>query len=98
MAYCVHEGAGCIFCATRSGSVPGHIINEDVLTIAMLDLAPALNGRTLIIRRINSVDLYSTSAKTAKAIIGTSRIIALKLKSCLSCESLKLLQSNGVAE
>jgi histidine triad (HIT) family protein len=85
------------FLCDWSGSEPAHIIYGNDLTVAFLDIAPASNGHTLVIPRIHSTDLFSTNQETARAIIETSRVIAIKLKSRLDCEGLNLFQSNGVA-
>jgi len=37
-------GTDCIFCGIVAGEVPARIVDEDELTIAFMDIAPATAG------------------------------------------------------
>ena len=87
----------CIFCKIIAGEVPALIVDEDELTIAFMDIAPATRGHALVIPRAHSRDLLSVPAKDLTAVAATAQRLAGRMKERLGADGVNLLNSCGPA-
>lgn len=63
--------ADCIFCAIGAHKSPAHILWEDDLTLAFLDLFPLTRGHTLIIPKAHVDRLTELPREHYAAMLGT---------------------------
>lgn len=56
----------CLFCAIASGAERAHVVFEDELSIAFLDIRPLFPGHTLLVPR----DHHETLAELPVALVG----------------------------
>jgi histidine triad (HIT) family protein len=61
----------CIFCRIIEGSAPGHVVYEDDLTLAFLDINPISDGHTLIVTRLHEARLEDLPPEHAEALFRT---------------------------
>jgi histidine triad (HIT) family protein len=61
----------CIFCRIIEGSAPGHIVYEDALTLAFLDINPISDGHTLIVTRAHVERVEDLPPEHAEALFRT---------------------------
>jgi histidine triad (HIT) family protein len=78
----------CLFCRIAAGSIPAHIVHEDELVIAFLDIGPIRPGHTQIIPRqhfdyfedlpdeiaARILQIGQRLAKSMKALYGVDRV------------------------
>jgi histidine triad (HIT) family protein len=87
----------CIFCKILAGELPAQIVDEDELTIAFMDIAPATRGHALVIPRAHSADLASVRAGDLQAVALAAQRLAVRMRERLRADGVNLLNSCGVA-
>ncbi|MBR0165086.1 MAG: HIT family protein [Lachnospiraceae bacterium] len=85
----------CIFCKIANGDIPSKKIYEDEEFVAILDLAPATKGHTLVIPKEHYPDLFAMDEQTASAAMLRARRVAGLLKEKLSPDGMNMTQNNG---
>lgn len=63
--------------------IPAHIIYEDDLTLAFLDIYPAVPGHTLVIPKNPTEFVWDLEAKDYQALMATAKKLALHLRELL---------------
>lgn len=89
----------CIFCKIANGEIPSATVYEDDDFRAILDLAPAANGHTLILPKDHAKDLQAFSediSLTGRAFALAARIGAAQ-KKALGADGFNVVQNNGTA-
>lgn len=86
----------CIFCDIANGLAAAHIVYEDELTIAFLDIDPISAGHVLIIPKLHIKDLYSIDEMTAGRILKNGSIIARALKKAFKYDGISIMENNDV--
>jgi histidine triad (HIT) family protein len=86
--------SGCAFCRILGGELPHHIIDEDALWIAILDIAPAMPGHTLLIPRVHVEHLWDLESDVAAALGIGLRRVAHRIESRLAPAGLTVFQAN----
>ena len=93
----IETGADCPFCAVIAGSLPHHIIDQDVDWIAFLNIAPAAPGHTLVVPKLHAAFLWDLHPETAASLgMGLQRV-ARRLEDRLRPDGLTVFQSNRSA-
>jgi histidine triad (HIT) family protein len=92
-----NEPAECVFCEITQRRAPAHIIYEDHLTLAFLDIAPAARGHTLVVPKRHARDLFVTEVEDLSAVMRTAQIVARRVEQKLNAEGVTLFQSNRAA-
>ena len=87
----------CAFCQVASGAAPAHVVAQDDLTMAFLDLRPASRGHTLVIPRRHVKHLWDGDADTAAAVMRTAHDVAALIRLRLHPDGLTLRQNTGPA-
>lgn len=87
-------GSDCIFCKIATGEIPCSKVYEDDLTLAFLDINPAVEGHTLVIPKEHCTDLTDASPETLEACMVTAAKVTSGLKRW-GAEGVNLLQNNG---
>ena len=59
----------CTFCRIIEGSAPGHVVYEDALTFAFLDINPISDGHTLIVPRLHVERVEDLPPEHAEALL-----------------------------
>ena len=87
----------CIFCKIANGEIPSHTVYEDERFRAILDIAPASFGHTLILPKSHSDDLFGLDDETAAHLLPLAKALATKVKAETGCAGINILQNNGAA-
>lgn len=87
----------CIFCRIAAGEIPSATVYEDDDFRAILDIAPAHKGHTIILPKVHAADIFSLPEDTAAKIFPLAKKIATALKKTTGCEGVNILQNNGEA-
>jgi histidine triad (HIT) family protein len=88
----------CIFCAIAAGAAPSFMIYEDDAAVAFLDLAPVLDGHTLVVPREHVPDLMSEhGARALAAMAPAVHHVTRRLVKVFNADGISMFQSNGAA-
>lgn len=87
----------CIFCKIAAGEIPSATVYEDEDFRAILDIAPAHKGHTIILPKTHAANLLELDESTAAKLLPVAKRIAKALKEELGCDGINLLQNNGAA-
>lgn len=83
----------CIFCGIAAGDEPAHVLYEDALTVAFLDINPVTRGHTLVIPRAHADDMWDVGEEDALAVMRTARVVAGTLRRALEPAGCNLFQA-----
>ncbi len=75
--------------------IPAHIVYEDDLTIAFLDVSQATKGHTLIVPKSPYPNLYEMPEALAGHVMGVAIKVANAIKRAFEPEGLNLLSNTG---
>lgn len=87
----------CIFCRIAAGTAESARIAEDERTLAFLNIAPAIEGHTLVIPKRHARNLFDINAADLEAVAVAAQRVALRLRSELGCDGISIFQSNEAA-
>ena len=85
----------CIFCKIANGEIPSHKLYEDDGFVAILDLAPATKGHTLVIPKKHYDDFFAMTPEEAAEAMKRARKVADLLKDKLHPDGMNMTQNNG---
>ena len=87
----------CIFCKIAAGEIPSATVYEDEYFKAILDMAPATKGHTIIIPKKHMRDVTELEEEYASKILAVAAKIGTAMKKSLGCAGFNLVQNNGEA-
>jgi histidine triad (HIT) family protein len=87
----------CLFCKIIAGELPSQIVDEDVQTIAFMDINPATRGHLLVVPRNHARDLLEVSPEDLTATMATVQRVARRVSERLAPAGINLLNSCGAA-
>lgn len=70
----------CVFCAIADGSGPAHLVYEDAVVVAFLDIRPISRGHTLVVPRAHAPTLADMSAADGAHLFGVVQRVARALR------------------
>lgn len=85
----------CIFCKIALRELPSHVVYEDDLTMAFLDIHPTSKGHTLIIPKSHANDFISSPTDTLLAVTRTMQSIAPAVIKAVEAEGFNVHFNNG---
>lgn len=91
------QDANCIFCRIVRGEAESARIFEDERVLAFLNIAPAIEGHTLVIPKHHSRNLFDIDASDLEAVAVCAQRVAHRLREKLGCDGISIFQSNEVA-
>jgi histidine triad (HIT) family protein len=87
----------CIFCKLVAGEIPSTRIYEDEETLAFLDIAPIINGHTLVIPKRHVDPLTAAPPALLAACMATVQRVAQAQLDALGADGINVHQANGAA-
>lgn len=87
----------CIFCKIIKGDIPSRKVYEDDRFVAILDVAPASKGHTIILPKNHVANIFELSEEDAKEILIVAKKVAKLLNDAFSPAGMNILQNNGEA-
>lgn len=85
----------CIFCKIANGDIPSKTIYEDEDFRAILDIAPATKGHTLILPKSHFSDITRADKEIASKILPLASKLGEKLKERLNASGFNILLNTG---
>jgi histidine triad (HIT) family protein len=83
----------CIFCAIAAGEGPAEIVQEDVHTVAFMDINPWTRGHALVIPRAHSRNLYEIADDDLARTMAAAKRLAVRMRDVLGCDGINVLNS-----
>ena len=87
----------CIFCKIANGIIPSATVYEDDDFRAILDIAPAHKGHTIILPKKHADNLFELDEETASKLLPIAKKVASAVKEVTKCDGVNILQNNGTA-
>ncbi|MEJ8571048.1 HIT family protein [Microbaculum marinum] len=88
----------CIFCAIVAGRAPAHIVLENDLVAAFLDINPVTPGHVLIVPKRHAASLADLTFIENASVFQAGKDIASALRSSgLQCEGINYFVADGAA-
>lgn len=87
----------CIFCKIANGEIPSATVYEDDNFRAILDIAPAHKGHTIILPKTHAANIFELPEDIAGKIFPVAQKIATAIKEATGCDGVNILQNNGTA-
>ncbi len=85
----------CIFCKIVRGEIPSFTVYEDDYFKAILDIAPASPGHTLILPKKHAKDIFELPDEEAKRLYPVVKQLATRIKEAVGAEGINIIQNNG---
>ena len=89
------DASDCLFCKIVAGHIPSTIIDEDDLTIAFMDIAPATRGHALVVPKRHADGLLDIDATDLAACAAAGQRVARRVVANLGADGVNLLNSCG---
>ena len=86
-----------VFAKILRKELPCVKVYEDDLTLAFMDIMPAIEGHTLVITKEAAEGILDLSPEGAAALIKTTQKVARAVKDGLGCPGVMLAQLNGAS-
>lgn len=86
-----------IFTKIINKEIPAHIVYEDDMVIAFLDIAQANPGHTLVVPKECYANIYELTDNIIAHIAKVCVKLARAIKDCFNCEGMNILNNNGEA-
>ena len=74
----------CIFCKIVSKEIPAHIVYEDEMVLAFLDLHPIREGHLLVIPKEHEPVVYNLPEETYQRVMGVVKNISVGVERALA--------------
>ncbi len=87
----------CILCKIIAGELPGQIVDQDELTVAFMDIAPATRGHALVVPRNHVKNLLEIGPEDPEATTRAAQRLARRETERLGADGVNLLNSCGSA-
>lgn len=87
----------CVFCSIIKGELPANIVYQDDTVIAILDIAQATKGHTLVIPKKHYENIYDVDEETLKHMIVVSKRLSAQIVNKLHADGLNIVNNNGDA-
>jgi diadenosine tetraphosphate (Ap4A) HIT family hydrolase len=91
-------GNECVFCAISGRLAPAHVVLENDLVLAFLDINPVTTGHLLVVPRRHAASLADLTVTENAAVFLAGRDLAKALRSSdLRCDGINYFAADGEA-
>lgn len=85
----------CIFCDIAEKKAPGHIIYEDTLIVAIMDIRPLNTGHVLVMPKQHYKNIFEVNEKLASELMKVTWRISNGINKLFAPAGVNILQNNG---
>ena len=90
--------ADCLFCAIMAGSVPAHVVLDDEIAVAFLDVRPVFKGHVLVAPREHYVTLPDLPAGLVGPLFSRVQRVSAALPEALGAQGTFVAENNVVSQ
>jgi histidine triad (HIT) family protein len=94
----VRAVTGCAFCEIVAGARPAHMVLDDDVAVAFLDVRPLFPGHTLVVPREHHVTLGDLPDGTIGDFFSRVKLVARAVERALGAEGTFVAQNNNVSQ
>ena len=87
----------CIFCKILEGEAPAHVVYEDEMTVAFLDINPVADGHTLVVPRHHEARVERLPAEYYEAVWATVKRLVPPIEAAMDASASNIDVHNGRA-
>jgi histidine triad (HIT) family protein len=88
----------CTFCEIVAGSRPAHVVLDDEVAMAFLDVRPVFKGHVLLVPRAHCETLYDLPAEAVAPLFGHAQRLARAVETGLSAAGSFVAVNNRVSQ
>ena len=89
---------GCLFCSIASGEADAHVVFEDEISIAFLDIRPLFPGHTLLIPRAHHEALWDLPEELVGPYFSNARLLATAVREAMGAKGTFVAMNNVVSQ
>jgi len=90
--------AGCTFCQIVAGDLPAHVVLDDELTMAFLDVRPLFPGHTLLVPKAHHETLADLPADLVQPFFTQAQRLSTAMESVLGAAGSFVAMNNKVSQ
>jgi histidine triad (HIT) family protein len=90
--------ADCLFCDIVAGSVPAHVVLEDEIAVAFLDIRPVFKGHVLVATREHYVTLPDLPAALVGPLFTRVQRVSAAVPEALGAQGTFVAENNVVSQ
>ena len=90
--------ADCLFCAIVAGSVPAHVVLDDEIAVAFLDVRPVFKGHVLVAPREHYVTLPDLPAGLVGPLFTRVQRVSAAVPEALGAQGTFVAENNVVSQ
>ncbi len=91
-------GDDCLFCAIVAGETDAHVVFEDELTLAFLDIRPLFPGHTLLVPREHHEALWDLPEELVEPYFANVRTLAAAVREAMGAQGAFVALNNIVSQ
>jgi histidine triad (HIT) family protein len=90
--------AGCVFCRIVAGELPAHVVLDDELTMAFLDVRPLFPGHTLLVPKAHHETLTDLPDDLVHPLFAQAQRLSAAMESVLGAAGSFVAMNNKVSQ
>ncbi|MDQ3958024.1 MAG: HIT family protein [Actinomycetota bacterium] len=88
----------CLFCDIVAGDVPAHVVLDDELTLAFLDLRPVFEGHTLLVPKAHHETLADLPRELVEPLFASAQLLARAVVDAMDAAGTFVAMNNKVSQ
>ena len=88
----------CVFCDIVAGDVPAHVVFEDEVSVAFLDLRPLFEGHTLLVPRLHVETLTDLPDELLAPYFSAARLLSRAMEEVVGAQGSFVAMNNKISQ
>jgi histidine triad (HIT) family protein len=88
----------CVFCDIVAGEVPAHVVFEDEVSLAFLDLRPLFEGHTLLVPRLHVETLADLPDELLSPYFSAVRLLSRAMEEVVGAQGSFVAMNNKISQ
>jgi histidine triad (HIT) family protein len=88
----------CVFCDIVAGEVPAHVVFEDEVSLAFLDLRPLFEGHTLLVPRLHVETLADLPDELLAPYFSAARLLSRAMEEVVGAQGSFVAMNNKISQ
>jgi histidine triad (HIT) family protein len=88
----------CRFCAIVAGDEDGHVVFEDDVSLAFLDLRPLFRGHSLLVPRAHYETIWDLPDDLVAPLFGNARLLSSAIRTAMNAQGAFIAVNNVVSQ
>ena len=88
----------CVFCQIIQGELPAHVVLDDELTMAFLDIRPVFPGHVLLVPKEHHETLVDLPDALVEPLFARARLLAAAVPAAMGAEGTFVAMNNKISQ